>query len=293
MNAKRYELAVATVLLGGVALAGCSQQSAVSPATTGAIAPSSTATAPPPAPVTAPSSTATAPPPAPTSADVVPVASPADTPICTTAQLSASLVPDRGGASAGHFAVWLRVQNTSSRVCRIDGYGGVSLVGDNNGTQLGAPADRTPATVTPTILISGAHAQELLQITQPGDYGPSVTARTPTVCGSTRRNKPAPCSPPMWSTPAATRNSTCCRSAPSSPSANHARTEFPPVDRLVGTESGSSELRSQLRRHHNLAATPPAGHRRFPRPDRTLPPIPRYLSLIVPTTIPTGSHLLH
>jgi len=172
MSAKRYELAVATVLLGGVALAGCSQQSAVSPATTGAIAPSSRVpTAPPSAPVTAPSSTATAPPSAPTSADVVPVASPADTPLCTTAQLSASLVPDRGGASAGHFAVWLRVQNTSSRVCRIDGYGGVSLVGDNNGTQLGAPADRTPTTVTPTILISGAHAQELLQITQPGDYG--------------------------------------------------------------------------------------------------------------------------
>ncbi len=229
MNAKRYELAVATVLLGGVALAGCSQQSAVSPATTGAIAPSSRVpTAPPPAPVTAPSSTATAPPPAPTSADVVPVASPADTPICTTAQLSASLVPDRGGASAGHFAVWLRVQNTSSRVCRIDGYGGVSLVDDNNGTQLGAPADRTPATVTPTILISGARAPS---------SRPSI--------GSWERNQV---------------HLSCARNC--------------------------AATTTSLLHHPQVTAASPAPTARYR-------PFPGYLSLIVPTTIPTGSHLLH
>jgi hypothetical protein len=60
---------------------------------------------------------------------------------CATKDLRVSLTGGEGAAGSTYFE--LTLTNTSGRPCRTGGFGGVSLVGDGNGTQIGAPADRT------------------------------------------------------------------------------------------------------------------------------------------------------
>jgi hypothetical protein len=62
-------------------------------------------------------------------------------PGCTNADLTASYRHSDDGA--GHHFGWIVLRNTSDHACRTGGYGGVSYVGDGNGTQIGAPAVRT------------------------------------------------------------------------------------------------------------------------------------------------------
>jgi Protein of unknown function (DUF4232) len=64
-------------------------------------------------------------------------------PSCTNADLTASYRHSDDGA--GHSYGWIVLRNTSGHACRTGGYGGVSYVGDGNGTQIGAPAVRTDA----------------------------------------------------------------------------------------------------------------------------------------------------
>jgi hypothetical protein len=65
----------------------------------------------------------------------------ASTPLCGTRDFSASIHP-RGGGAAGSVYVRLVLRNTSGRACHTRGFPGVAYVGDGNGTQVGAPADR-------------------------------------------------------------------------------------------------------------------------------------------------------
>lgn len=62
-------------------------------------------------------------------------------PTCTNSDLTASYHHSDDGAGHSYGAIVLR--NTSGHTCRLGGYGGVSYVGDGNGTQIGAPAVRT------------------------------------------------------------------------------------------------------------------------------------------------------
>lgn len=78
---------------------------------------------------------------------------------CTSADLHASVAPERGGGSAGHYTYAVRVRNTSDHPCMTQGYPGVSLVGHGNGTQLGAAADRVPASAPRVVLKPGQSAQ--------------------------------------------------------------------------------------------------------------------------------------
>jgi hypothetical protein len=64
-------------------------------------------------------------------------------PSCTHTDLTASYRHSDDGA--GHSYGWIVLRNTSGHACRTAGYGGVSYVGDGNGTQIGAPAARTDA----------------------------------------------------------------------------------------------------------------------------------------------------
>jgi hypothetical protein len=64
-------------------------------------------------------------------------------PSCTHTDLTASYRHSDNGA--GHSYGWIVLRNTSSHACRTGGYGGVSYVGDGNGTQIGAPAARIDA----------------------------------------------------------------------------------------------------------------------------------------------------
>lgn len=86
-------------------------------------------------------------------------------PGCTSADLSFSLGSPQGAAGSSYYP--LRMTNTSSRACRTGGYGGVSLVGGGNGSQVGAAATRNArGKVVAIVLKPGAHATATLQVAQ-------------------------------------------------------------------------------------------------------------------------------
>ena len=64
----------------------------------------------------------------------------ASTPTCGNADLTASYRHSDNGA--GHSYGWIVLRNTSGHTCSTGGFGGISYVGDGNGTQIGAAAVR-------------------------------------------------------------------------------------------------------------------------------------------------------
>ena len=88
--------------------------------------------------------------------------------------LAGSIV-DGGGGAAGSVDLNLALRNTGSGSCTLQGWPGLSFVGDGNGTQIGASAalDRSGARPTVT-LAAGQTAYAPLRIVraenlQPGD----------------------------------------------------------------------------------------------------------------------------
>jgi hypothetical protein len=78
-------------------------------------------------------------------------------------------VDDTGGGAAGSVYLTLILTNTSGQPCEINGYPGVSLVG--NGAQLGAAAVRDDTKPGAAFsLAPGARAAAELQYNQPGKY---------------------------------------------------------------------------------------------------------------------------
>lgn len=90
---------------------------------------------------------------------------------CTTDHLEIT-TSDKQGA-AGSILLNVVLKNTDRTDCLMEGYPGVSLVADNNGTQLGKAADREkgvePQTVT---LAPGASATAAVKITNVGALNP-------------------------------------------------------------------------------------------------------------------------
>ncbi len=84
---------------------------------------------------------------------LAPAPADASTPACTDGDLTASY--HHHDAGAGHSYGWIVLRNTSSHACHTGGYGGISYVGDGNGTQIGAPAVRLPGTVATYVLTPG------------------------------------------------------------------------------------------------------------------------------------------
>jgi hypothetical protein len=72
-------------------------------------------------------------------------------PSCTNLDLTASYRHSDSGA--GHSYGWIVLRNTSGHACRTGGYGGVSYVGDGNGTQIGAPAVRIDAAAVASYVV--------------------------------------------------------------------------------------------------------------------------------------------
>ncbi|MFJ3393373.1 DUF4232 domain-containing protein [Leifsonia aquatica] len=92
---------------------------------------------------------------------------------CDTGSLSGSIQPGGGGA-AGSVEVTLVLINNGSAQCALQGWPGVSFVGDGNGTQLGAPADFDRSAPHPTVTLQpGGTAQAALKIVQAGNYSES------------------------------------------------------------------------------------------------------------------------
>jgi hypothetical protein len=90
---------------------------------------------------------------------------------CTTANLSVSLETNLGGGAAGSQYVPIQFTNTSGAACAMYGFPGVSFVTGQNGTQIGAPAQRSPNASKVTVTVaSHATAHAWLQIAEAGNY---------------------------------------------------------------------------------------------------------------------------
>jgi hypothetical protein len=97
---------------------------------------------------------------------------------CATSQLTV-WYGEPGGAAAGSSYVPLEFSNIGTTSCALDGFPGVSAVGDT-GAQLGTSASWNHA-ITPTnvVLAPGGTAHVILQITDVYNY-------PPTTCGPTQ-----------------------------------------------------------------------------------------------------------
>lgn len=89
---------------------------------------------------------------------------------CDTGKLTGSIQPGGGGA-AGSVEVTLVLTNGGSAECSLQGWPGVSFVGDDDGTQLGAAAEFDRSTPHPTVTLQpGGTAQAPLKIVQALNY---------------------------------------------------------------------------------------------------------------------------
>ncbi len=93
---------------------------------------------------------------------------------CTSAHLSASIAPGGGGA-AGSVLPYLVLTNTGTQRCTLQGWPGVSFVGDGNGTQLGAAGDFDRASPHGTVTLDpGGAAHAPLKISNALNYDAST-----------------------------------------------------------------------------------------------------------------------
>jgi hypothetical protein len=84
---------------------------------------------------------------------LAPAPATAAVPACGDADLTAAF--HHSDAGMGHAYGWLVLRNTSGHACQTGGYGGVSYVGDGNGTQIGAAAVRVAGRVSTYLLEPG------------------------------------------------------------------------------------------------------------------------------------------
>ncbi|UFN43669.1 DUF4232 domain-containing protein [Nocardioides okcheonensis] len=97
-----------------------------------------------------------------------PVSSRTTTPECRASQLDADY--RARDAAAGHRYGVVRLRNVGDRACVVQGYGGLSYVGGGDGAEVGAPADREPATAHRVVLAPGERALSRVSETVAGNY---------------------------------------------------------------------------------------------------------------------------
>jgi len=106
----------------------------------------------------------------------LPSATASGTPACTNADLTASYRHTDDGA--GHHFGFIVLRNTSSRACHTGGYGGISYVGQGNGTQIGAPAvRRNPGAVRTYVLQPGQRLRSPLDEVSALNFSPKRCRR--------------------------------------------------------------------------------------------------------------------
>ncbi|MDO8108439.1 DUF4232 domain-containing protein [Isoptericola sp. b441] len=89
---------------------------------------------------------------------------------CASAHLTASLAPGGGGA-AGSALPYLVLTNTGSTRCTLQGWPGVSFVGEGDGTQLGAAGDFDRSSPHGAVTLEpGGSAHAPLRIAQARNY---------------------------------------------------------------------------------------------------------------------------
>ncbi|GGM37603.1 DUF4232 domain-containing protein [Promicromonospora citrea] len=95
---------------------------------------------------------------------------------CLTPDLTGSIAPAEGGGAAGHHEVRIVLTNAGDTDCVLQGWPGVSFVGDGDGTQIGAAAtlDRSAAH-DPVTLAPGDPAHAIVRVGQAESYGDDCT----------------------------------------------------------------------------------------------------------------------
>jgi hypothetical protein len=91
---------------------------------------------------------------------------------CLTPDLTGSLAAVEGGGSAGHHEVAIVLTNRADTECVLQGWPGVSFVGEGDGTQIGAAAtlDRS-SPHEPVILAPGDAAHAVVLVSNADNYG--------------------------------------------------------------------------------------------------------------------------
>jgi hypothetical protein len=87
---------------------------------------------------------------------------------CTNANLTAKY--KGGDAAMSHVYGRIILRNTSDETCWVKGYGGLSYVGGGNGSQVGAPADRTPSNSPKVTLAPGDKVRSAVAETSYSPY---------------------------------------------------------------------------------------------------------------------------
>jgi hypothetical protein len=90
---------------------------------------------------------------------------------CADDDLGVAVMADAGGGGAGSLDYTVLFTNTGGSSCALRGTPGVSVVGDGNGTQLGAAADRVQTGVKTLTLAVGASVAAPLKIVNIGTNG--------------------------------------------------------------------------------------------------------------------------
>lgn len=168
-------------LAAALALAGCTDAAGGSPTAPPAdqpdsVAPTDTPTATPAASPTAASDGATGDP-----------AASGDAPRCAVDALTGSIAPASGpggdpgeGTGMSQQRVTVVLTNASASPCTLQGWPGVSFVGDGDGTQLGLPATLDRGTDHPTVTLEpGASAQAPLHYRDGQVYPDAECGLTP------------------------------------------------------------------------------------------------------------------
>jgi len=101
---------------------------------------------------------------------------PPSTAECTKPDLSAKY--KGGDAGMSHVFGRIILHNISDTACYVQGYGGLSYVGDGNGTHIGAPADRTPSNTPKTVLQPGDKVRSAVSETSTAPYPKNVCRPT-------------------------------------------------------------------------------------------------------------------
>ncbi len=99
------------------------------------------------------------------------------TPECKASNLKLSL--GSGDAAAGHFYVPIVFTNTGSTTCLMRGWPGVSYVTGDNGTQVGAPAQRTGSIGSAVTLAPNAVASSIVTVTDVSVFDANSCRPTP------------------------------------------------------------------------------------------------------------------
>lgn len=90
---------------------------------------------------------------------------------CLTPDLAGSLEVVEGGASAGHYEVAIVLENEAAEPCVLQGWPGVSFVGDGDGEQIGAAGTLDRLSPHDAVTLDpGSAAQAVVQVANAEDY---------------------------------------------------------------------------------------------------------------------------